>query len=77
MFRLAAGADTCEGGVIQYFSDEQCTESAGFSDLTQGDLSCTKDSEVSPFTAGKQSYTKFMCSTSAMPRLAVTSAVLE
>lgn len=77
MFLLVPGEDTCAGGVIQYFSDEHCKVPSGFSDLTDGDLSCKKDEEFSPFTGGKQSYMKYLCSTSVMPRLAVTSAVVE
>lgn len=72
---FSADTDNCDGGIIEYFSDKECTESIGTSDLTDGDFSC-KESE-SLFDPEEKSYTKFSCSKYAAPTFSVASGVTE
>lgn len=68
-------ADSCEGGVIQYFSDKAClnTTILGTSALTDSDLSCRGIG--SPMFGG--SYTTISCTTYDVPRLLYDSAVTK
>jgi hypothetical protein len=71
-------ADSCVGGIVQYYQDTECTIYAGTTDLEPSSGNCSLATNAN--VAGPQGmpvYANLMCTTSDSPRVAVQSAVTE
>lgn len=71
-YQVVAGVESCEGGVIQFFSDRTCTKPAGSASLLILGLSCEENDGES---FGEKAYSKFSCNTSETPKLSQQSVV--
>ena len=75
---LSYTADNCEGGVKQFFSDENCENYTGSSplDVVFSDLNCTANSNSAVYVSGSSVplYDFLACTTNPLPAVAVDSA---
>ena len=59
--------DTCEGGVVQYFLDNECTVYAGSSDLAPGTNNCSMANSTYGSGGMVAQYAEILCTTSSEP----------
>lgn len=73
---MSADVDSCDGAIIEYFGDKDCTESLGTNDLADADFSCK---EVGLGVLGDETvvYGSLQCTKYAAPRFSTRSGVTE
>lgn len=74
--KYICATDSCIGGIVEYFRDEECTMLAGTSDLDGFNNACSV-AEQSLLGDSETSYAKLQCTTNAVPTVAMDSGILE